>query len=146
MTSADELHNTIVKSSPGEWERWEPYHGCSQPDGSAGVVAVYQPDVQLRLEQGRLLQEEYRSEWSDKYPNSEDNESCEFWVMYGQSPVDRLLMVHVDGYSAFVPVPETTLDDESPTISLYKYIIGAAVSHQESLFKEKLQLAGIEVQ
>ena len=146
MTSANQSHDTIVESSPDEWERWETYHGCSQSDGSGGVVAVYQPDVQLRLEQGQVLQEGYRSDWSDKYPNSEDNESCEFWVMYGQSPVDRLLMVHVDGYSAFVPVPDTIPSDEPPTVSLYEYIIGAAVSQQESLFKEKLQLAGIEVQ
>lgn len=146
MPSADKLIDTIENSHPSDWERFEIDWNARDPNSNAGLMAVYQPDVQLRIEQGKSLQEGYASDWSDKYANSDDNESYRFWVMYGESPIDYVSLVAVDGYAAFIKTPNLPQNSGgSHTISSYGDTIGAAVSHSYDLYQEKLQIGGIQV-
>ncbi|WP_222912742.1 hypothetical protein [Natrinema sp. SYSU A 869] len=109
-------------------------------------MAVYQPDVQLRIEQGRKAVEDFSEEWSDRYPDTENNESYSFWVVYNQSPVDHVVLVAVDGYRAFIPVPDRPDSDGDPwTISQYEYMIGDAITAGHRSYTDRLDMGDIEV-
>ncbi|MDZ7850070.1 MAG: hypothetical protein U5K70_04390 [Halodesulfurarchaeum sp.] len=57
--------------------------------GPTRVVAVYEQDVQLRVEQGKVAVQNFQEEWSDRYPDNENNTSFSFWVIYDRSPIDH---------------------------------------------------------
>jgi hypothetical protein len=108
-------------------------------------MAVYQPDVQLRIERGPK-QHDFTEEWSEQYADTENNELYNFWVMYGQSPIDHTPLVAVDGYRAYISPPDRPDSGDSPrTLSQYEYMIGAALSFNLKEYERHLQTANIEV-
>lgn len=106
-------------------------------------MSVYEPDVNLRLEKGRILITGYMSDWSNNYPNSVNNESYELWVMYGNSPIDLRRFVSVDNHRAQIPIPDTA--HSPPEISQYEDTLGRIISHDVNVYQQKRNQAHIKV-
>ncbi|TKX76501.1 hypothetical protein EXE53_31540 [Halorubrum sp. SD626R] len=146
MPSADEIQRIIEQSTPSDWRRFSTTWNNLDPDSDGGIIAVYEPDVNLRIELGRVSQEGYKSDWSDKYPNNEDNKSHRCWVMYQQSPVDWVTVIAVDGFSAYIKAPDPPASEGKPwTIEKYGDMIGRSISSDDRIYQEKRELAGIEL-
>jgi len=145
MVSSYEIKQNIKQSNPDDWERHEADWGLYGDDGSQ--MAVYQPDVNLRIEEGRKAVEGFEEGWSERYPDTEHNDSYSFWVVYNQSPVDHVVLVAVDGYRAYIPVPDRPESESEPwTISKYEYMIGAAITADYRSYQERLDIGNIEVE
>lgn len=146
MVSSAELKEKIRESAVTDWERHEADWGLNDGEGVT-QMAVYQPDVNLRIEEGRKAVEDFQEEWSEKYPDTEHNESYSYWVVYNQSPVDHVVLVAVDGYRAYVPVPTRPESAGDPwTISKYEYMIGAAITGDYRAYNDRLEMGNIEVE
>lgn len=143
MAQASNLIQEIENSSDTDWNRWETSWSNLNNSQNHGLMAVYEPDVNLRLEKGEILQQGYLSNWSDKYANSASNESYELWVMYGNSPIDVHTFVSVDSHMAQIPIPDAS--QNPPEISQYENTLGRVISHDVSVYQQKRKQANIKV-
>ncbi len=73
--------------------------------------AVLRDDVAIGIAWGLTVNENFEEDWSSNFPDSKASSS---WleVLYNGQPVDRELIVHVDG-RCYVPMPEQVFDDLS---------------------------------
>lgn len=71
--------------------------------------AVLRDDLAIGLAWGLRENENFEEDWSSKFP---DPKASSDWleVLYHGQPVDRELIVHVDG-RCYVPLPEQIFDD-----------------------------------
>ena len=109
-------------------------------------MAVYQPDPQLRIELGRVQADVVQAEWVDRYDSAVENKRHRAWVFFNISPIDRLDVVAVEAFSAWIPVPDPpTTEGEPWTISPYQSMIGAALSPNLNTYRTCLEVGGIEI-
>jgi hypothetical protein len=92
---------TFVQVSHGEnvWLEHNSHHSR----------AVLRDDVAIGLAWGLTVNESFEEDWSSRFP---DPKASSDWleVLYNGQPVDRELIVHVDG-RCYVPMPEQVFDD-----------------------------------
>lgn len=145
MPSIPKIQQLIHESEPGDWVKQEGPFGTLNTADPHQVVWVYEHDVDLRIERGDTAVEEFDEEWTN-FPNNENNASYEYWVFYGSSPIERQMIVAVDGYRASIPLPDRPNNDGEPwTISEYQYRFGQIVNHDYTTYSDYLGRAGIEV-
>lgn len=153
MTSASKVEQMIHNSEPDDWIRHSTelsmYDGAPDETASSQFVATYENNVDLRIEQGRVAVEDFSQEWSDRYPDADNNVSYSYWIVYGRSPIDHVVIVTVDGGRARIPIPlqpDPDEDDESWTITEYQDSIGAAVNGDYQAYRKWLKKGGVEVE
>jgi len=96
----DNLERVILESDPtADW--------IGHADNEKSVYS-YANDVNLRLEMlndERGVQcENFREPWANKFP---DRRATGYWcnLFYGSTPIDRYILVAVDGARALLPIP-----------------------------------------
>lgn len=146
MRSANQLRRIVTNSAPGDWARWETEWSTIDTGSPVNLMAVYQPDPQLRIELGRVRTDAVLGVWVDRYDSAVENKCHSVWVLYNISPIDRLDIVAVEGFKAWIPVPDRpSLEGEPWMISPYQSMIGAALSPDLYAYRSCLKTGGIEV-
>lgn len=146
MPSVNQLKRIVARSNPGDWARWETEWSRIDTGASAGLVAVYQPDPRLRIELGRLQTDAVEGDWLEGYSTATRNKRFSVWVMYNESPIDRLDVVAVDGYRAWISVPHRPGRDGEPwALTPYENMVGVALSPHLEEYLSLLEVGGIEV-
>lgn len=146
MPSVNQMKRTIATSNPGDWARWETEWSTIDTEEPGGLMAVYQPDPRLRIELGRTRAAAVEGDWLERYSRATRNTRYSIWVMYNESPIDRLDAVAVEGYSAWIAVPHRPVRDGEPwTLSPYENMIGVAMAPDVDGYLSLLEVGGIEV-
>lgn len=149
MPSLADLQRTVMNSHPSDWNSFETELGMyDDPDdpGSVQRVAVYEDDVELRIEQGSRAVKNFTEDWTEGFPDNRNNTSYSFWLVYGGSPVDHEVIVLVDGGRAWIPVPDRPDSAGDPwTITQYENAYAAALNGDQRAYQERLDIADIEV-
>ena len=99
--------------------------------------------MRLRIERGKVAVEDFREDWVENFPNP-DATSHSYWLYLGDSPITQKVLVAVDGYRAFLPVP--TIRNDPPTISHNDALWGKIVTRDMADFETALGYSGIEIE
>ena len=103
--SQDELLSLVVASDP--ISNWDVSYSGSQ------VLAVYKEDPDLRIEHAHsseyLHSDDFRENWASKFPDSHAS-SYYYDLYYGPTRIRRIVLVHVDGGRAILPMPQSAVD------------------------------------
>ena len=98
--SQDNIRQAIMQSDPiSDWS-----HG----NLDWKRVTTYKKDVNLRFEidftEKGTQREDFKAEWANRHP---DPQATGYWcdLYYGQTQVERFLLVSVDGGRAMLPIP-----------------------------------------
>ena len=146
MPSVNQLERIVANSNPGDWTRWVTEWSTVETGEPGGLMAVYRPDPRLRIELGRMQSDAAEGDWLERYSTATPNRRYSVWVLYDSSPIDRLDVVAVEGYSAWIAVPHRPgRAGEAWTLSPYENTIGVALSPDEDEYRSLLEAGGIEV-
>ena len=95
----EEIRQLVAASKGSDW------HLITLGQGPEGhdERAVYKHDVSLSIEWGREENADFKEDWLDKFHGSRS-----IWVeiLHGSKPVDRYLLVVVDGGRSILPLPQ----------------------------------------
>ena len=148
MPSIPKLQQMIDESEPGDWPKQVgPIGTVETDDPYHQQVWVYEHDVNLRIERGQTVNKDFREEWNETFPSHENDQSEAYWVFYGATPVERQTIVAVDGYRAYIPLPDRP-DSEEDTwaISSYQDSFGEIVNQDYRAYRDHLDRAGITIE
>ena len=111
--SQDELISVVAASDPiSDWD-------VSYSDPQA--LAVYKEDPDLRIEHEHssnyLHSDDFREKWANKFPDRHAS-SYYYDLYFGPTRLRRIILVHVDGGRANLPLPQSAVDLRVDKISL----------------------------
>lgn len=145
MPSLQEIQQKIDESEPGDWQKHEGAIGSVTTERpETQIVWTYEHDVDLCIERGNALEDEFQEPWTEAFADNENNMSYTYWVYYGASPVGSQTIVSVDGHRADIPLPDDMGD--TLTITSYQDNFGEIVNHDLQTYRDYLGRAEIEIE
>lgn len=142
-----EVRDAIMESTPSEWEQFDGHFGtlkAHEDDPFPRSVWTYDYDVNLRIEQGSDLNDNFQADWTDAFIK-DNNTQVEYYVFYGSSPVCYCSLVSVEGGKAILPVPDRPHDEEERPISRFKDDLARIVNVSEREYETHKDRANIVV-
>ncbi len=134
-TTKEQVLNVLLSSAPKDFDY----------DDSIGVF-VHTGDVKLRivLERGAESEQEFDEPWVQRFPDPKGTRQP-VYIYYGETRVQEVPCVYVDGGRHVIPFPRSTTD---LTINRFRYHIGRIINHPIPGygFDFALRRAGISVQ
>lgn len=139
-----DIIQTINESDPLDWTYQEANHSLAGgEDDSHNAIWVYNHDVNLRLERGRVAVQDFQQDWTDNFPDT-NAISYGYWFYYGQSPILYQVLVSVDGHRADLPIPDR--EEDRLVISATEAKYGRIVTGDRDQFDRALKRANIEIE
>lgn len=117
MTHIQDVRNVIDDSTPNQWEYFEGFAPqVSVTSDPTTICYVYTEDVNVRLERGAMAVQNFDEPWVPGAGAQTD--SYVWWLTYQNSPVERFVVVSVDGGRANIPVPDGGASESgTPTLT-----------------------------
>lgn len=150
MLSATPTRNEVLEYfHRTNWDDWmhhnanSSYAGHDPNDPTHNPIYVCNSNVRLRIERGKVAVQDFQEDWIEGFPDP-DATSHSYWLYYGDSPITQKVLVAVDGYRAFLPVP--TVRDDPPTLKPQDAHWGKIVTRDMADFERALSYSGIEIE
>lgn len=143
-----EVRDAILESAPSEWERFDGHFGtlkAHKEDPFPQSVWTYDHDVNLRIEQGSDLNDNFQSDWTDSFIK-DNNTPVEYYVFYNSSPVHYNSLVSVEGGKARLPIPNRPHDEDKRPISRFEDELARIVNQSKREYETHKQRANIVVE
>ena len=161
MASRSEIQRTVEES---DWREWQLHHERVPTGSDRGEIEynltktfTYSGDVNIRLEKQGVEKESFTEPWTEKYSDTDSTQSYHYGLYYGSSIVDTFVIVGVDGFRAFIPLPDRkfigedlgagNLDPDAFEYSLdrYHYRVGKIITQDAEVYSDKLNTGGIDI-
>ena len=95
---------------------------------SHGMYACYRPDVSISLAFGLLINDDFKEEWANAFPDKSAS-SHYVDIFFNNNLVERISYVNVDGGRAKLPIPKSIND---LSVKKREYLIIKLIDNFES--------------
>lgn len=133
--SIHDILKTILGSSEADWQYF---------DERGLFVLRANPEVVIKRREPNHDIDGFHEAWAESFPDPAAYR-CTHEVLYKNTTIEETVLVAVDGYRMYLPLPQSPVD---LTITLQQYAFGKLINHftsQAERFDEYLQRAGITV-
>ena len=145
MVDMQNVRRVIGESNPQQWKYFEGISPQVSTVSNDTICYVYNEDVNIRLERGTKLVEDFDEPWVPGAGGRTN--SYEWWLTYQNSPVELFVVVSVDGGRANIPVPDNGYQGGgTPTLTERKANLGRIFDqHVLNSFDDYISRSDVEI-
>ncbi|MDB2682560.1 hypothetical protein N9Z14_08205 [Opitutales bacterium] len=136
LMSHDEILNLIKRTNRKEWKRID-------EDEVEGVFYLQDPKLRIKHYSGEkgICNPEFIDDWANKFPDPQAA-SLYYEIQYSSEVIERVILVGVDGYRAYLPIPER----ETMIISELDHAVAMLIAYRYEDYHHYVKSAGFRME